>query len=232
MNIAGKGTFEITGDAVVNAYAERNGTKYNNRAHGLFLSPDMSLVLSGNADATFAAGGDSKANTGAGIHLKESDITVTDNATLRANATENAVAGITFEGVSSLTVNKYGVVLVDGGKDAVGIRGYNKSADVDIIVKDGGHAQFTGKPALDLKAGTFEYSVSKVIAGKDKESSKETAITVVQREYKDMGYVVLKGQMRNPSTSDYVITYVVVAAILAAAAAVAVIVVRKKKSQD
>lgn len=226
---------EICGRAKLNVHVERNGKKYKNTAFGLYLTAakagTMAVKISDNAQVNCVAGGDSALDIASAIQVKNCDITVTDNAVLRGTAKGTALNALTFEGTSTLTVEKYGRTYFTGAEKGNGIAGYNTSAKPTVTVKDGGILLATGKVATNLKNGTFTYAASKMEAGATKEEAAELKLDVLPRNYLKYGYVLLTGDMPNPNTSDLTLPTIVAVTVLVAAAAVAVVIVRKKKNQ-
>ncbi len=227
--------FEICGRAKLNIHVERNGKKYKNSAFGFYLTAakagTMTVKISDNAQVNCVADGDSVLDIASAIQVKNCDITVTDNAVLRGTAKGTALNALTFEGTSSLTVEKYGRTYFTGNEKGNGIAGYNSSAKPTVTVKDGGILLATGKVATNMKNGTFTYAASKMEAGATKEKATEMKLDVLPRNYNKYGYVLLTGDMPNPNTSDLTLPTIVAVTVLVAAAAVAVVILRKKKNQ-
>ncbi len=218
----GAGNFVLAGKAVVTAYAEKNGEGATNCAHGLFLHPNHTLTVQDDAVFNTTATGDSKANTGAGIHLKESFLLVKDNGKMNILAKGTAVAGITFEGVSGLTVEGNGKVSITAeGEDVVGVRSYNRNARGTIDVKEGtGYIEMIGDPAVSTKNRKITINSAIMKTGDTKKDAE-----VVEKITGKEGYVLLAA--KNPPTSDLSITAFVIVGLIAVASTAAVI-LRKK----
>lgn len=220
------GKFVIAGKAVVTAYAERNGENATNRAHGLFLHPKHVLTIQDDAVLNSTASGDSKANTGAAIHLKGASILVKDNGKMNLAIKENAIAGITFEAESALTVEGNGKVVIDASAEEkmVAVRSYTRTTKGVIEVKEGtGSIEMFGDPAVSTAQRKLTIKSAVMKTGESKKKA-ETVEKITGKE----AYVLLAA--KNPPTSDYTVAAFAIVGLIAVATTAAVIL--RKKHND
>ena len=227
----------ISGNAKVNLRAERNGKKYANTAFGLYMTGvegATKLTIKDRAQLNATSGGNSNMNLGSGIFIQNCDILVTDNATLRGSAVGTSSTGINLNRNCNITVEKYGMAYFTGESNkSFGINGYNGTTKAVFTVTDGGRIfASAGMVAINLKTGQISFVASGMEAGKTEEELKEEKLDLLSRNYSKYGYVVLKGELDNPRTSDALLPTVITVTVLVAAAAVAVTVLRKKKAKE
>ena len=235
MNINGETEMVIAGNAVVNIHAERNGKKYANTAYGLFITGkagEALITIQDRAKLNCTSNGDANMNLGTGMFIQNCDVVITDNATVKSGALGTSTAGFTFAGTSNLTVEKYGMLYLNGeSKKSFGMTGYNAGTKGAVVIKDGGRIFLSGAVAINLKTGSIVFTASGAEGGKTEEEMTEVKLKTLLDNYAKYGYVVLAGELENPRTSDTTLPTVISVTVLVMAAAVAVTVIRKKKSK-